>query len=118
MEPNGSTVRSVPKQFAVGLGIATLLPLTVLYGVTVFHPSPDIKAYYTKEQDFSTRIGQATSEPEKQRLSREQEQHQKAFEEQQRRYYRAVFYVGYPVGLLALVAGALVSIQAIGAGFM
>jgi len=51
--------------------------------------------------------------PRKERLER-----QERFEEAERLHYRRMFFVAYPVGLLAIVVGGLLRVQAVGAGLM
>jgi hypothetical protein len=114
MEQLGESTRTLPKQFAIGFGIAALLPLAVWYGVSLFHPPPERED--TSSYDLAD-YREAASE-EKERLRQEKAQRKQELEEAFRCYYRDMFYAAYPVGILALIVGAFLSVQAVGAGLM
>ncbi len=101
---HGATAGALPRQFAIGVGVAVLLPLVVWYGARLLHPPPDSKAY-------SRSLSEAKSTQEREHLDQE-------YEDAQRSYYRDMFWVAYPVGLLALVGGTLLPVKAVGTGFM
>lgn len=115
MEHLGESVRTLAKQFAIGFGIAALLPLAVWYGVRLYHPPPEWEAYLSPElyEDIRDAKGEEKSELRAERAQRKQE-----LEEAQRLFYRDLFYVAYPVGILALLVGAFLRVQAVGAGLM
>lgn len=117
MTQQPSTHRTWAKQFAVGFGIAVLLPLTVWYGVHLFHPPPERKEYFPEE--FAA-PRQAPAEPVEvtEKARKDREERTERFEQAERLYYRDLFYVAYPVGLLAFVVGTFLRVQAVGAGFM
>src|SRR2546422_11665590 len=99
-----TTAGALARQFAIGVGIAVFLPLAVWYGVHLLHPPPDDKAYSKSQSE-------AKSTQDRERLEQEDEDAQRAF-------YRDMFWVAYPVGLLALVGGTLLPVKAVGTGFM
>jgi hypothetical protein len=109
--------RTLAKQFDVGFGIAVLLPLTVWYGVHLFHPPPERKEYFPEEFAAPHQAPAAPVEVTE-KASKDREQRTERFEQAERLYYRDLFYVAYPVGLLAFVAGTFLRVQAVGAGFM
>jgi hypothetical protein len=43
---------------------------------------------------------------------------EKNYEEAEKAFYRVMFWVTYPVGLLVILSGLAISVQPIGAGFM
>jgi hypothetical protein len=117
------TARTLAKQFATGLGISVLLPLTVWYGVALFHPPPDRHIFFPDEYSMTPAPAAAPVAPEgsdekADTARREREERQKRFEAEERLYYRAMFFVAYPVGLTAILVGALLRVQAVGAGLM
>lgn len=106
------------KQFAIGIGIAILLPLSVYYGVLLFSPPPDSSKYYEQSQEYTQRLSQAKTQSEKEKISKEKSLHQKKQEEAQKRHQQHIFLVAYPVGMLAIIIGSLLTVQAVGAGLM
>jgi hypothetical protein len=106
-----TTLYTLPKQFAVGLGILALLPLAVWYGVNLVHAPPDPNALLSAETREPVLPGQS-------RIEEDFSEGRKRFEEEQRLYFRTMFFVAYPVGVLAFAGGALLRNQAVGAGLM
>lgn len=103
------------KKFALGFGIAVIFPFMVHYGVRTFSPEPrwedfQIQNYYARYQ--------AASQEEKQRLEDAQNQLQKKHREAEKAFQKHLFFVAAPVGILAIILGALITVQAIGSGLM
>src|SRR5262245_24882592 len=115
MEQRGESARTLAKQFAIGVGISALLPLAVWYGVRLYDPPPDWEVYIGS--DLSEDRREAKGE-EKSQLHAERTQRKQEREEAQRLFYRDLLYVAYPVGILALLLGAFLRVQAVGAGLM
>src|SRR5438132_3310371 len=119
-----ATARTLAKQFAVGFGIAVLLPMTVWYGVRLFHPPPDRGEYFPEEKYGAAPAplppaGEAGhTDPKAEKARTERAERQERFEEAERLHYRSMFFVAYPVGLLAIAGGGLLRVQAVGAGLM
>ena len=111
-------VREVVKQIAVWLGIVVLLPLTVWYGTNVFSPPPNWKEYTKSAERIEQRIGDAKRETEKEKLRDEKARLEEKKEDEERVYYKHMFWVAYPVGLVAIVLGTFFPVQAVGAGLM
>src|SRR3954469_3432577 len=112
--PNGTeSMRTLAKQFAVGLGITALLPLAVWYGVNLWSPPPDSKDHYKAQEKLDKKAAKAKDEAEQEKLAQEKERLKEEYEEAERLYYRDMFYVAYPVGVLAVLAGTLLRVQAV-----
>jgi hypothetical protein len=70
-------------------------------------------------QKLEQRIGDDREDKEKvRRLRQEQERLQDELERAERVFYRTMFWVAYPVGLLATVVGLFFPVQVIGAGML
>lgn len=103
------------KKFAVGFGVAIILPMLVHYGVSTFSPRPkwqdyQMEDYYQRHKDASPEEKTRLKE-ERDRLNQERDKHRKRFE-------RHLFFVAVPIGIAALIFGAIASVQAIGTGLM
>lgn len=106
------------KEFAIGIGIAILLPLSVYYGVQLFSPQPDWSKYFEQSQEYDRRFNEAKTKEERDRISKVRSHAKEKHEESQRRHKQHIFFVAYPVGMLAIIAGSLLTVQAVGAGLM
>ncbi len=103
------------KKFALGFGLAVLLPFLVFYGVSTFSPPPKYDDYRVK--NYCSRMEGASKE-EKVRLREQQEQLELSREQHEKQFQQHLFTVSAPVGLIALIAGALLSVEAVGTGLM
>lgn len=103
------------KKFALGFGIAVLLPMLVHYGVSTFSPPPNWQDYELRE--YPKRLDRASLE-EQAKLEEEQAQLWKAREEHNKRFQRHLFFVAAPIGIAAIIVGSLLAVQAIGTGLM
>src|SRR5437870_10159800 len=115
-----ATARTLAKQFAVGFSIAVLLPMTVWYGVRLFHPPPERSDYFPEEKYGAAPAplpppGEAGDDPKTEKARKDRAERQERFEEAERLHYRSMFFVAYPVGVLAIVGGAMLRVQAVGA---
>ena len=103
------------KKFALGFGIAIILPMMVHYGVSTFSPSPKWEnyntGYYAANNNESSPAEKAKAQQEWQKKDREYRNVQKIFQ------FR-LFVVAVPVGIAAILIGAFSPIQAIGTGLM
>lgn len=114
---DGRDVGILIKQLLVWAGIAALLPLSSWAGATMLHPRTVLKDLTSQQErvaqetnDTNTDVGARTkARDEQQRLK-------KLIDEEQRLYYRAMFWVGFPIGLVALVVGLLLRSVAVGTG--
>src|SRR3989338_1213976 len=101
------------KKFALGFGIAILLPMVVHYGVSTFNPRPNWRDYnenydYQRYQN-ATPEGKAKLDQERKERAEERRRHEK-------RFTRHLFFVATPVGIGSIIIGSLVPVQAIGSG--
>ena len=103
------------KKFAIGIGIAIIFPMMIHYGVSTFSPQPrwekyQIINYYERYKEASPQEKRQMEE-EKTRLDNLRREKEKQFETH-------LFFVAVPLGIIAIIAGAFLSIQAIGTGLM
>ena len=103
------------KKFALGFGIAVLLPMLVYYGVTTFHPAPKWEDYQV--EDYYERYKDADSE-EKATLRKERNELQDKRDTAESIFEKKLFFVAVPVGLFAIIFGSVTSVAAIGTGLM
>jgi hypothetical protein len=90
------------KKFALGFGIAIALPLLIYYGVSTFSPPP-------KWQDY---------QPKGTFVREEQERLAQQYHVQAQRFARHLFFVATPLGIAAIIFGAVTAVEAIGTGLM
>lgn len=110
-------VREWAKQVALWLAIATLLPTTTWYATAAFYPPPDDAEYQRKMAQYAD-ARQPNDPAESKKFYAEKDRLQKEHDDAQSQFYRRMFWVTYPVGLLVIVVGLIVPVQCIGAGFM
>lgn len=103
------------KQFAVGIGIAVLLPLFVYYGAALLSPPANRSG---SNDDIYIKQQNAKTPAEKKKIGAEIHRREKEQDAADRRNQQMEFYVAYPVGILAIIAGAFLSVTAVGAGLM
>lgn len=103
------------KKFALGFGIAIVFPMMIHYGVSTFSPQPKWKDYqienYYEKHERATPEEQKKLEDEKNQLKEEREKSEKRFQ-------KHLFFVAVPLGIITIIVGAFLSIQAIGTGLM
>jgi hypothetical protein len=111
---DGRGVGEMIKQLIVWVGIAALLPLSSWAGATVLHPRTRMNELVAQsrrasEETYDTRdvAARGKSRDERQRLAG-------LIDEEQRLFHRAMFWVGFPIGLAALVLGLLLRHVAVG----
>ena len=102
------------KKFGFGFGIAIILPMLVHYGVSTFTPKPKWDAYY----DSSYLNYQKATEEQIKEHQRVERIRQDDYRKQQKVFERHLFFTAVPVGLLAIIVGSLLAIQAVGAGLI
>lgn len=103
------------KKFALGFGIAIILPMLVHYGVSTFSPAPKWEERY--EQYSYQRYNNASPE-EKAKIDKERQEKERMWKQRQKVFQRNLFSVAVPVGLITIILGAIAPIQAIGTGLM
>src|SRR5438128_5867374 len=118
MAQDVTTIREFVKQIAVWLGVVVSLPLSVWYGTSAFSPPPDNKEYSKATSRLDEKIKEAGGQAEKEKLREERDRLEEQNEEAKRVHYGHMFWVAYPVGLVALIVGTFFPVQAVGAGLM
>ena len=103
------------KKFALGFGIAIILPMMVHYAVRTFSPPPQSKNYIII---YDWQKYQNASAADKAAMDKESKAAQEKYQKDEKRFQRHLFFVVVPVGLLAIIVGAFAGIQAIGSGLM
>ena len=112
------TVRELMKQIAIWLGIVTLLPLSVWYATSAFSPPPDWKQHARTTARLDERIADTKEVAEKEKFRAEKDHLVAQLDEAERVYYGHMFWVAYPVGLVAVIVGTFFPVQVVGAGLM
>ena len=104
------------KQLVIWVAVAGLLPLTSYAGATLLHPQTRLKELVAQQQraqheTYDTRDLAARSK------SRDvADGLRKQIADEQRAFYRAMFWVGFPTGYAALVAGFFLRAVPVGTG--
>src|SRR6476660_7459355 len=103
------------KKIALGVGIAIVLPMLIHYGVATFYPEPRPEDYRLSAETNALAHGSASGQ-----VKFEQEQGRKGDElaAAEAQFERRLFAVAVPLGLVAIVVGAFLSVQATGTGLM
>lgn len=104
------------KKFALGFGIAIILPMLVHYGVSTFSPEPRLRDKYYNNYSYQQR-NNATPE-EKARMDKERKENERIWDQKQKTFQSRLFVVAVPVGILSIIIGAISPVQAIGTGLM
>jgi hypothetical protein len=99
------------RQIAIGFGIAVVFPMLIHYGVSTFFAAPKYSVMVTATS--------AGASPEERRANEaERRQQQAAYEAAAKAFARVLVIVAAPLGLLAMLIGAYLSLQAIGTGLI
>ncbi len=103
------------KKFALAFGIATILPMMIHYGVSTFIARPKWEDYTMK--NYHQRYKNASPE-EKKELQAEKDRLEKERKEKKKHFQKYLFFVAVPLGIIAIIIGAFLPIQATGTGLM
>lgn len=103
------------KKFAIGFGIAVILPCMVYYGVSTF--SPKVKWQDYRVEDYHERYKDATKEG-KEQLREERKNLEEKKRKHRKRFETHLFYVAVPTGIVAIILGSIIAVQSIGAGLI
>lgn len=104
----------VAKKIALGFGIAIIFPMMIHYGVSTFVPRPKWRDYIVEEHRIhqdSTPEEKAEHVAERERLSNERRRKEKRFQ-------TILFSVAVPLGMIAIIIGTFLPIQAVGTGLI
>jgi hypothetical protein len=113
---DGRGVGDLIKQLVIWVGIAGLLPLSSWAGATMLHPRTQLKDLMAQLQRSQQEIGDTKDVDIRSKTRDEQERLGKLIAEEQRLFYRGMFWVGFPIGLTALVIGLFLPSVAVGTG--
>ncbi len=103
------------KKFALGFGIAIILPMLVHYGVSTFSRAPKWQDRY--DQYSYQKYDKATPE-ERAKIEKDRQEKNRIWREKEKVFQRHLFFVTVPVGIASIIIGATLPIQAIGTGLM
>jgi len=103
------------KKFALGFGIAIILPMMIHYGVSTFVTQPKWEDYTIR--NYYQRYDNASPE-EKKELEAENDRLYEERREKEKHFQKYLFFVSVPLGIIAITTGAFLPIQAIGTGLM
>jgi hypothetical protein len=104
------------KLFAISFGISILVPIVVYYGVSTFSPSPNWIDY--KMKNYPQRMNEATTPEEKAKVQEEYAQWEPKWREGKKRFQRNLFFIAIPVGIGAVIVGAIITAPAVGSGLI
>jgi len=97
-------LRMIAKKFALAFGIAVVFPAMIHYAVSSFSPEP-------RWQDYHVAPLIDSNSAEYQKKDAEYKAAEKGFE-------KHLFAVAVPLGLITIIVGAFLGVQAIGTGLM
>ncbi len=103
------------KKFALGFGIAILLPMVVHYGVSTFSPCPKDRDY--RVENFKE-LHERGSIEDKIRLEQKRSRLRKELIEHKKRFQKHLFFVAAPIGIIAIIVGSFIGVQAVGTGLL
>jgi hypothetical protein len=109
-------VREPLKQIAIWLGVVGLLPLTAWYGTAAYDPPPDSEEYSKSSKRVEEKMTDIADPTEKVKLRDERDQIESTYKEGLHHFYRNMFWVAYPIGLVALIFGIFFPVQPVGSG--
>lgn len=112
------STREPVKQIGIWFGVVSLLPLATWYGTSTFSPPPDSKEHYKTMARLDEKILAAGEAAEREKLRQEKERLETEHDEAGRVFYRDMFWVAYPVGLVAVIFGILFRVQPVGGGLV
>ncbi len=103
------------KKFALGFGIAIVLPMMIHYGVSTFVTEPKWDDYQVK--NYYQRYKHGTPE-EKKALEAEKGRLDEQYKKEEEQFQKNLFFVAVPLGIIAIIVGSFLSVQATGTGLM
>jgi hypothetical protein len=103
------------KKFALGFGVAIILPMMIHYGVSTFVKQPkcedfQVPHYYERHQSAAPK--------EKLKLETEQDVLQAQFKKETAHFQKYLFFAAVPLGIAAIIFGAFIPIQSVGTGLL
>ena len=114
---DGRDVGDLIKQMIVWAGISALLPLSSWAGATMLHPRTQLKDLMSQQQRVSQESYDTNTDAAARTKARDEQQRLgKLIDQERRLYYRAMFWIGFPIGLVALIVGLFLRSVAVGTG--
>jgi len=105
----------IAKKLAVGVGIAIMFPIMIHYAVKAFIPEPRLVGYQIK--NYALRYKDATPEA-KAKLAQERDRLSKGYKRVREYFQWQLVILTLPAGILAIIIGSLLRVQAVGTGLM
>ena len=103
------------KKIVLGFGIAIVFAALTHYGICTFFPKPKWEDY--KVPNYYERHKRASNE-EKIALEKEKNEKEELRKKDQQEWATKYFYIGLPIGILAVIIGAFIKLPAIGSGLL
>ena len=100
------------RQIMVGFGIAAILPWLILYGLSTVYPQPKYEHYY------AVPLAPDATAAERKVQADEMRKRQEDFNARSRSFARVLFPISTVLGVAAILIGAHVASNAIGAGLI
>jgi hypothetical protein len=115
---DGVGVGDLIKQLLLWVTIAALLPLTSWAGATMLHPRTQLKELMAQDDRLEAvfRFSTDNESEARKKNSEEREKLRILIEEEKQKFYRAMFWIGYPIGLTTLIVGLYLRTLAVGTG--
>ncbi|MDF3054661.1 MAG: undecaprenyl pyrophosphate phosphatase [Gammaproteobacteria bacterium] len=102
---------NLAKKFAIAFAIAIIFPMLVYYGAGTFYPQPNYNNYpVCKDEGMSLEEREVCAKQQKDQMVK--------WDAQKQQFGQWLFYIGIPLGLLAIIVGALTGTQAVGSGLI
>ena len=102
------------KKIALAFGIAIILPMMIHHGVSTFVPKPK-----RSEFDAMRLLETIRDNPNKRTETRAQAKAEdERYKKELNRHEMVLFFVSVPLGIIAIILGAFLSVKAIGAGLI
>src|SRR2546421_3374025 len=101
---DGRDVGDLIKQMIIWAGISALLPLSSWAGATMLHPRAQLKDLMSQQQRVSQESYDTNTDVAARTKARDEQQRLgKLIAQEQRLYYRAMFWIGFSIGSAALL---------------
>ena len=111
---NGRDVDDLIKQLIIWVGIAALLPLSSWSGAIMLHPRTHLNELMEKQSRIQQETYDTNDVTARNKHRDEGEIITKEVNEEQRRFYGAMFWVSFPIGLAALLIGLFLGTLPVG----
>jgi hypothetical protein len=103
------------KKIALAFGITIILPMMIYHGVSTFVPKPK-SPKFDPERLYETFIAKTPDKGAEARAKATAEDER--YDKELRHHEIVLFFVSVPIGIIAIILGAFLSVKAIGAGLI